>query len=120
MGKKVKLHHKLYDGLAFGAESEIQFGMRGGFEPGYLVIDEEHPLYDALWAAEGANLEVVDETGPARVYVSPLEPDREFKSRPALLAHIRAAAKKGNKLAIAWLEANGDVKDDPDAPDDTE
>lgn len=118
MGKKIRLRHKESEGLQFGPESEIKFGVRGGFPPGITVVDEDHPLYDRLWELEGANLEVVDESGPAKVYVSPIDPEREFKSRASLLSHIRAAAKKGNALAVAWLDANAKADDDDTAADD--
>jgi hypothetical protein len=116
---KIKLHHTMYEGLAFGPEKEIQFGPRGGFDLGMWVGPEDHPLLPALFAAEGAYLEVVTDVVDARVYVSPIDPDREFKSKPALLAHLRAAAAKGNKLAKDWLASYGG-KDDAEPVDDAE
>lgn len=111
----VKLHHKEFEGLVFGPDSEIKFGLRGGFEPGYCVIDDEHPLYDELWRAEGHALEIVDaDGGPPKVYVSPIDPAKEFKTKAGLLAHIRKAAKDGNAMAKLWLEENA-KGDEPEA-----
>ena len=98
----VKLRHKTLEGLKFGPNSEIKFGLAGGFAPGELVIDDQDPLYSLLWELEGPNLDVVPD-GPARVYASPIEPGREFNSQAGLLAHVNAAAKKGDELAKAWL-----------------
>lgn len=107
----IKLHHKYFDGLQFGGgtppDGVIQFGPRGGNLPGIAVVDENNPLLDALFASEGEAVEVVTASKVARVYVSPLDPDREFKSRPALIAHIRSAAAKGNGMAKAWLAQFG-------------
>jgi hypothetical protein len=113
MGKKIKLHHKEAEGLVFGPESEIKFGIRGGFEPGFTVVDEDDPLLPLLLATE--DVEVVNEAGPARVYVSPLDPDKEFKSKAALMSHIRSAAKAGDPTAVAWLERNAEKHDTVDA-----
>lgn len=110
----VKLRHKESDGLTFGPNGELQFGIKGGFLPGELEVDTDHPLYARLWELEGGFLEEVGK-GPAKVYVDPLGSDTEFPSRQALLAHVRAEAKAGNSLAIAWLEANG-TKADREAP----
>jgi hypothetical protein len=104
---KIKLHHSAYEGLQFGPEGEIQFGIRGGFEPGYCVIDDDNPLLPDLFAAEGPFLEVVNTSPVPKVYVSPIDPDREFKSKPALMAHIRAAAKAGDPTAEAWMTRYG-------------
>jgi hypothetical protein len=104
VSKTQHLRHTQYEGLSFGPENEIQFGIKGGFPPGEIVISEDHPLYDELWAAEGPYLEVVDDAKGAKVYVSPIEPDREFKSKAAMVASVRAAAKAGNSMARMWLE----------------
>lgn len=124
---QVHLRHRQYEGLVFGPHGDIAdniaFGVKGGNLPGEWVGDDSHPLYKALWDAEGPNLEVVDDTGPARVYVSPLDPEREFKSRPALLSHIRAVARGKSELAPmakAWLDHNAaDVEDDAEADAET-
>lgn len=101
---KITLHHKHFDGLQYGPEGEIQFGIKGGFEPGYWIGDEDYPLLADLLASEGDDIEVVTEKDVAKVYVSPIDPEREFKSKPALVAHVRAAAKSGDATAIAWLK----------------
>jgi hypothetical protein len=104
--KAVTLHHTQLEGLHYGANDEIVFGLKGGFAPGEWSGPTDHPLYDALWAAEGSFLEVVDKSGPAKVYVSPLDPSLEFKSRQAMLAHVREAGRSGSAMAQMWLEQN--------------
>lgn len=109
MSKK-HLRHKLHEGLSFGPDNELQFGVKGGFAPGEIIVDEDHPLYDQLIELEGSQLEEVSE-GPTKVYSDVLGTDAEFPSKQALMAHVRAQAKAGNALAIAYLEANGNEKD---------
>jgi hypothetical protein len=111
--KLIHLRHTQYEGLSFGPDNEIQFGIKGGFAPGEIVISDDHPLYDELWAAEGPYLEVVSDEKAAKVYVSPLDPEREFKSKAALIAHVRAEAKNGNSLARMWLEQNNVATEAP-------
>jgi len=115
----IRLRHKELEGLYFGPDNEIIFGIRGGFPPGETVVDDQHSLYAKLWELEGANLEVVGE-GVAKVYVSPIDPALEFPSRAALLASIRREAATGDAIAVAWLARNGDVDDEPDDDDDEE
>jgi hypothetical protein len=104
-GQQVILHHKEFLGLEVGPDRDtgIIFGPRSGNLPGYATVDEDHPLLPAL--LQDPNVEVVDDLlGTKKSYVSPIEPGREFKSETALLAHVRAAAKKGDPLATAYLE----------------
>lgn len=110
----VRIRHKELEALTFGPGGDdefgiIQFGPKGGFAPGEVVIDEDHPLYDELWAREGAQLEVVTD-GPPKVYISPID-SSEFPSRAALLSHVRNAAKAGDELALAWIK-RADVADE--------
>ena len=111
---QITLHHTQFEGLTFGPDSNIQFGIKGGFEPGYWIGDEEHPLLPDLFAQEGPFLEVVTTAPVPKVYVSPIDPEREFKSKQALMAHIRAAAKSGDTAALAWLKRYGTKADEPD------
>lgn len=98
----VTLHHKTLEGLQFGPNNEIKFGLAGGFPPGDLIIDDGHPLYPLLMELEGPNVDVIPD-GPAKTYMSPIEPGREFNSQAGLMAHVTAAAKKGDELAKGWL-----------------
>lgn len=114
----IRIRHKEFEGLTFGPGDDveygtIQFGVKGGFPPGEAIVDEDHPLWDDLWRREGANLEVVSD-GPAKVYVSPIDPSLEFPSRPALLNSIRIAAQTGDPVAVAWLRRNADADDEPE------
>lgn len=115
----IKLRHTAYEQLSFGANNEIQFGPKGGFDLGEVVIDTDHPLYDALWAAEGPFLEVVN-TRKNTVYVSPIDEDLEFTSKAALTAHIKAEAKKGNAVAIAILAGKNEPEPEPELDDTDE
>lgn len=116
-GKIVRLRHREYEGLRFGPDNDIVFGIRGGFAPGEVEISTDHPLYEELWRIEGASLEVVDTSGPPRIYVSPIDPTREFKSKEAMLAHVRETAAGGSALARMWLEQNNIAPIAPEAPD---
>lgn len=106
----VKLRHKTLEGLKFGANNEIKFGLAGGFQPGELIIDDQDPMYPLLMELEGPNLDVIPDGPPAR-YMSPIEPGREFASKQGLIAHVTAAAKKGDELAKGWLLR---IKNKPD------
>ena len=100
----VTLHHKTYTGLQYGPNSEIVFGPRAGQLPGYAVVPADHPLLPQLLEDEGANVEVVDDQlGGAKAWVSPIVPGREFTTQQGLIQHVKAAAKKGDALAEAWI-----------------
>lgn len=120
--KTVHLRHKQSEGLAFGPNNELQFGVRGGFAPGEIIVEEDHPLLELLIELEGDNLEVVPEDdGPVKVYVSPLDPDKEYKTRAGLVGAMRKAAKDGNAIADLWLRDNiADDDPDKDGADDSD
>jgi len=87
---QIKLHHRLYEGLAYGPNNEIQFGPKGGAAPGYALVDEDDPMVSAL-LAEDADVEVVRDNGaPAQIFMCAEHPDREFKTKAGLLAHLNA------------------------------
>lgn len=114
MGKTLILHHKEFAGLEYGPDrdSAIIFGPRAGHVPGYAEVDEDHPLLSQLLT--DPNVEVVtDELGTQTAWISPVEPGRTFKSKQALVAHVRAAANKGDAMATAWLSRFSG--DDPSA-----
>ena len=87
---KIKLFHPRYDSLSFGQNNEIQFGLKGGFEPGHVIVDEDDPLVTLLLQLE-PDVVVVQPEGPTQVFLCPLpaHADKEFKTRHALLAHLR-------------------------------
>lgn len=103
----VHLRHKEHEGLVFGdGEDSIKFGLRGGFAPGEVIVDTDHPWYPELMRREGHLLEEVTK-GPKKVYVSPIDPDIEYGSRAELEAALQAAADDGDALAVAWLQQHG-------------
>lgn len=104
MGKMVRLRHPEHEGLVFGPNSEIKFGIRGGFPPGIVEIDEDDPLYALLLELE-PTVEIVNEGGPAQVFLCPIHPDKEFKAKIALLAHLRS---KGHEKLVAAEAAEDD------------
>lgn len=85
---KITLQHPRYEGFVFGQNNEIRFGLRGGFAPGYAIVDEDDPLVTALLEAE-PEVVVVQPAGPTQVFLCQTHPDKEFRTKNALLAHLR-------------------------------
>jgi len=109
--KTITLRHSEYEGLHFGGSDDIVFGLKGGNAPFEWTGPADHPLLDDLWAAEGTFLTVVDHSGPPKIYVSPIDPEREFKSREAVIAHVRELAEQGSAMAQMWLKQNKVAED---------
>lgn len=86
----IKLYHPEYEGLHFGPNDDIVFGLKGGAEPHYALVDENNPMLDQLLAKEPL-VQIVTEKGPTVVYGCPFHPDLEFKTKGALNRHMSAA-----------------------------
>lgn len=112
MGKQIKLRHPRYEGLTFGDGADaIRFGLRGGFAPGTVILDEDDHRIPALMAAE-PDIVIEREVGePAREYLCPLHPDATFKTRAALLSHFRSEA--GHEAILAALAPKADTESTP-------
>lgn len=85
---QIKLRHPRFEGLVYGPNGEIQFGLRGGHAPGIAVVDEDDPLLPALFRDE-PEIEVVTEVKAAVVYVCSEHPGEEYRSKQALAAHMK-------------------------------
>lgn len=89
--KLIVLRHATMLGLQYGPDptTAIQFGPRGGFEPHFAIVDETHPLLNRL-LEEDPDVEIY--TGPSEskvfIFVCPLHPDREFRTRTAYMTHL--------------------------------
>lgn len=86
----VKLYHPEYEGLSFGPNNDIVFGLKGGNAPHYAIVDEDNPMLDQLLAKE-PRVEIVTEIGPSVVYGCPFHPDLEFKTKGAMERHMKVA-----------------------------
>lgn len=90
---RIHLRHRESEGLQYGPNGEIKFGVRGGFAPGEFIGDDDDPLVQAVMAAEP--VDVVHEPGEkAVVYVCSEHSDREFLSKNALASHVRSHKSK--------------------------
>lgn len=99
---KIHLRHPEWEGLVFGdGPDAIKFGLRGGFKPGDAYVDEDHPLLPALLERHPAILIVQPDAGPAKTWLCPIHLDREFKTRSALISHLRAGDHPAEFAAIA-------------------
>lgn len=90
---KIRLRHKQYEGLSYGPNNEIQFGLRGGAGPFEALVDEDDPLVTAL-LAEDSNVEIVQPKGQAdKIYVCPID-SGQFLTLAGFKVHQAAAHKK--------------------------
>lgn len=115
MGKKVVLHHESMSGLQFGPDpiSAIQFGPKGGFEPFFAIVDDDHPLLDQLLSSdpEASIWQGPSET-QVKIYVCMVD-DKEFRTRPAFIKHLQTKGHEELLDAIrARLEAEAAAEDE--------
>lgn len=110
----IRLRHPEWAGLEYGADRNdaIKFGPQGGMPAFEALVPADHPLLDAM-LRDHPEIEVVL-PGPAKVYLCPLHPDREFSSKPALRSHMRSAGHTAADL----LEVLGGAVDPTSAATD--
>jgi hypothetical protein len=106
MGKTVHLRHPEHEGLSFGPNNEIQFGLKAGFAPGEVFVDVDHPLYQKLRELEPTLVEVTA-SGQTTVFGCPIHQDKVFATNLGLLNHMRS---KGHAALVAVEAAK--TKDD--------
>lgn len=108
----IRLRHPEFAGLQFGpdAESAIVFGNRAGQAEFEAWIPEDHPLLEALLQAH-PEVQIVRESGPAIMWACPFHPDSVFKTKNALIAHM-----KGKGHAIEDLATLAPAPAEEDAP----
>jgi C2H2-type zinc finger len=81
-----------HESLVYGAQSDIRFGPRGGFEPHIWIGERDHPLLGDMLTAYPAMFEV---GAPNKVYVCDVC-GQEFRSVPSLRGH--KSAKHGGAV----------------------
>ena len=96
---KIFIKHRLYEGLAYGPNGEIQFGVKAGQVPGVAFVDEDDPMVHALMESDADVSVVVADGGRETVFICSSHPDREFATKSALMAHMRAKGHDGTTKA---------------------
>ena len=109
---KIFIKHRLYEGLAYGPNGEIQFGVKAGQAPGIAFVDEDDPMVHALMESDADVSVVVADGGRETVFICSSHPDREFATKSALNAHMRA---KGHDGAPDKDDDKDDDKPEPKA-----
>lgn len=88
----IRLRHPELAGLQYGpdTDSAIVFGPRSGNPEFEAWIPEDHPLLPDLLTAH-PEVQIVTASGPAIMWACPFHPDQTFKTKNALLAHMKGA-----------------------------
>lgn len=113
--KIIKLRHPEYAGLEYGPDKDtaIVFGNRAGLPAYEAWVPEDHPLLEALLEAH-PEIEIITDSGPAIMWACPIHPNSTFKTKNALLAHMRGKGHGIAELAEAagLIEPSADVAGD--------